>query len=510
MFIAYDIRNGVEYAKLCVSKRKGKQVTKSYIYLGKVIDKGRCIFQNKERGVFMYNLYSDSYVSLGKYEKSNANIHDDNTLVCTNTPTQSSLNTKDGNIFCTNTSIQPIGGGNATNTRSSSTNTETFSSNTTADVNTSDNSATPQSHITLECTSEPYNVDIMSYGEVNFINTILRDNHFDEFIRTISKNDGNVLYLNVLCYLINGSCSAIKYWYNHSIVKKMFPIPNNDLSIGYNDVNGRTFYESYLKFIEDRYKAPYTDLKITSIDDSNDSVMLSDAYSDVPLYAGNVERVKDILQNFDNVRSIFVRNIDMLDVVHPLNVNGNEITTISPVPPYTNLYNDIIDKCDLRMARLIEHKKRYFHVCNMTINYRNTLFHAYAYCDILKKAEKDIYTLQQVTEMDINRLNRMLSRQFDRIVISSNELNTSSVLGQCLSGCKHGTNNMCSDNIFFLLCSLAKYMTCDCLKHMNISFEHAMTMLSTSKCYYVGSTLHLTPCDNELKKLCGCAGIKLC
>ena len=162
MFIAYDIRNGVEYAKLCTSKRNGKQVTKSYIYLGKVIDKGQCIFQNKERGIIMYNLSNDSYVSLGKYEKSNANINDDNTLVCTNTPTQSSLNTKDGNIFCTNTSIQPIGGGNATNTRSSSTNTETFSSNTTADLNTSHNRDTPQAPTTLACTSQPYNVNILS------------------------------------------------------------------------------------------------------------------------------------------------------------------------------------------------------------------------------------------------------------------------------------------------------------------------------------------------------------
>ncbi len=71
MFISYDVRNGVEYAKLCISKRNGKTVSKSYIYLGKVVDKEKFIFFNKDRGLFNYNPVDNSYTSLN----SQSNIY---------------------------------------------------------------------------------------------------------------------------------------------------------------------------------------------------------------------------------------------------------------------------------------------------------------------------------------------------------------------------------------------------------------------------------------------------
>jgi len=56
MFIAYDIKNGVEYAKLCTSKREDGKVKKTYENLGRVLDKDKGIFNNRERGVFTYSL----------------------------------------------------------------------------------------------------------------------------------------------------------------------------------------------------------------------------------------------------------------------------------------------------------------------------------------------------------------------------------------------------------------------------------------------------------------------
>jgi transposase len=56
MFIAYDTKNGVEYAKLCHSVREGKKVKKTYTNLGRVLDKERGIYQNRNRGVFTYSL----------------------------------------------------------------------------------------------------------------------------------------------------------------------------------------------------------------------------------------------------------------------------------------------------------------------------------------------------------------------------------------------------------------------------------------------------------------------
>ena len=61
MYIAYDVKNGIEYAKLCVSKREGEAVLKDYTNLGRVLDKERGIYRNRERGVFTYNLATNTY-----------------------------------------------------------------------------------------------------------------------------------------------------------------------------------------------------------------------------------------------------------------------------------------------------------------------------------------------------------------------------------------------------------------------------------------------------------------
>ena len=61
MFIAYDVKGGVEYAKLCVSQREGPRVTKNYVNLGRVLDKERGIYQNRERGVFSYDIETGTY-----------------------------------------------------------------------------------------------------------------------------------------------------------------------------------------------------------------------------------------------------------------------------------------------------------------------------------------------------------------------------------------------------------------------------------------------------------------
>ena len=61
MYIGYDIKSGVEYAKLYVSHRDGEVTFKDYQNLGRVIDKERGIYQNRERGVFTYNLKTNTY-----------------------------------------------------------------------------------------------------------------------------------------------------------------------------------------------------------------------------------------------------------------------------------------------------------------------------------------------------------------------------------------------------------------------------------------------------------------
>jgi hypothetical protein len=61
MYIAYDKKNGAEYAKLYISQRDGEGTYKDYRNLGKVLDKKRGIYKSRERGVFSYDLETDTY-----------------------------------------------------------------------------------------------------------------------------------------------------------------------------------------------------------------------------------------------------------------------------------------------------------------------------------------------------------------------------------------------------------------------------------------------------------------
>ncbi|MCL2816271.1 MAG: transposase [Oscillospiraceae bacterium] len=63
MYIAYDVKKGVEYAKLYSSRREGTRTFKEHSNLGRVLDKKEGIYQNRERGVFAYCLESNTYES---------------------------------------------------------------------------------------------------------------------------------------------------------------------------------------------------------------------------------------------------------------------------------------------------------------------------------------------------------------------------------------------------------------------------------------------------------------
>ncbi|NLZ64362.1 MAG: transposase [Lentisphaerae bacterium] len=62
MFIGYDKKGGALYAKLLEAHReRGKPKQKLLYALGRVLDKDRGIYRNLERGVFMYDLSSNTY-----------------------------------------------------------------------------------------------------------------------------------------------------------------------------------------------------------------------------------------------------------------------------------------------------------------------------------------------------------------------------------------------------------------------------------------------------------------
>lgn len=61
MFITYTKKNGNLYARIDVSKRKGKTVVKETTNLGRVLDKEKGIYKNRERGIFTYDLNTNTY-----------------------------------------------------------------------------------------------------------------------------------------------------------------------------------------------------------------------------------------------------------------------------------------------------------------------------------------------------------------------------------------------------------------------------------------------------------------
>jgi hypothetical protein len=61
VYLGYDIKNGVKYAKICSSKRVDGKVKTTQQSLGKVIDEENGIFQSRMRGIFSYNIATGEF-----------------------------------------------------------------------------------------------------------------------------------------------------------------------------------------------------------------------------------------------------------------------------------------------------------------------------------------------------------------------------------------------------------------------------------------------------------------
>ena len=61
MYIGYDVKGGVKYAKICKSERIGGKVKTTQVSLGRVIDEKAGIYTNRKLGVFTYDIDTDTY-----------------------------------------------------------------------------------------------------------------------------------------------------------------------------------------------------------------------------------------------------------------------------------------------------------------------------------------------------------------------------------------------------------------------------------------------------------------
>ncbi|MBR3583451.1 MAG: hypothetical protein IKO01_08445, partial [Kiritimatiellae bacterium] len=61
MFLAFDKKNGLKYAKWLRSVRTGGTVRHEYVNIGLVLDEERNIFRNRQRGVFTFDPKTGEY-----------------------------------------------------------------------------------------------------------------------------------------------------------------------------------------------------------------------------------------------------------------------------------------------------------------------------------------------------------------------------------------------------------------------------------------------------------------
>jgi hypothetical protein len=61
MYIGYDVKGEAKYAKICKSERIAGKVKTTQVSLGRVIDEAAGIYKNRERGIFTYDIDTDTY-----------------------------------------------------------------------------------------------------------------------------------------------------------------------------------------------------------------------------------------------------------------------------------------------------------------------------------------------------------------------------------------------------------------------------------------------------------------
>ncbi|MDR1050406.1 MAG: transposase [Deltaproteobacteria bacterium] len=61
MYIGYDVKGGVKYAKICKSERIDGKVKTTQVSLGRVIDEKVGIYRSRERGVFTYDIATGAF-----------------------------------------------------------------------------------------------------------------------------------------------------------------------------------------------------------------------------------------------------------------------------------------------------------------------------------------------------------------------------------------------------------------------------------------------------------------
>lgn len=547
MFISYDIRNGVEYAKLCISKRNGKTVSKSYIYLGKVVDKEKFIFFNKDRGLFNYNPVDNSYTSLNSQSNifsqdkgpenivnvtekkiNNANLVNDiefqrakfnNELpkledadlnsrsIFENTnntyensedlPIEDDLeikndiqNLEDQRLeFLSNTnnvqntpqsSLPLVEEKKVFNDFKTTANLQNYSQTSSS---YSDNHEKKQKYPVYhqdveEKKSNAENLDIdyilknvIPYGDVNFVQKIIKENQINDVIDLVNVANKNLFFVLIFHNILGNNSSDIKYWYDHSFIKYLYPNVDCSDSTIFEDLENqeKRFFDLYQQNVVK--KLDTSTVNITNV--LGDKRLLIN-HEGIPLFCLDAQTsLQDVLVSLkENDISVSQFIVNMEDICE----YDENIKLIANVDPKHDLYDVILDSYSANNLEFVKHNGIFYQICKRQLQYEQYNLFTYTFCDILKHSQKTIQTLSNFAG-DIQDF----KMTFDNVIVSNGDFDCKKMLDIIKMNNPFGDFHFHSQSpVINFISSIVVSAMSKCLK---INFYDAMMMLKNVKCF---------------------------
>lgn len=235
MHIFYHEANGTLYARLGRSVRNGDKVSKESINLGRVIDKEKGIYKSRERGVFQYDLKTDTYTSI-------SGPGEERELSLPGLPWTSGAAKAPGMSGAAKT---PGLSGAAKASGMSERNGGAARSGSRA-------SGVPGTEKAI--------VDL---GDVFFLDAFLKKEGLDEIVDAVGYEDRDILYSLLLYRLLNGGDDRqAADWYDGSYASVLYPHGRPDwqqigelyAAIG-SGLSMQLFFSRYLLFLSERAAA---------------------------------------------------------------------------------------------------------------------------------------------------------------------------------------------------------------------------------------------------------------
>ena len=467
MFISYDIRNGIEYAKLCISKRSGKTVSKDYIYLGKVIDKTKFIFQSRERGIFTYNPIDNSYTPLQENIDQNINISNDIQPVIkentNNNNAKININEKDNinekyqsnitlNDYVQNTEIKQINDNNYQYP-----NTDRI--NNKESINNEVNSANIIDKLKFEC--------ILDYGDVKLIDDIFKQYKLDTLLNfnTINKILIIIIYFSIMHSEL--SINYIQYWYNSSYIKQMYPnFDMDDVKNAINDLRNLWVTDLNKHFYEQNHITYIPNVLIingNNVYDSN-SIFIT---NDIKLISNDVEY-------------LLFKNIDDYDALENRSVLTS-VNCIISVSENDDIYQLFADTYILGTEKVIKYNEKFYKLGFMNVYHNDQKFYVYAFQDILKNSRETINVIEKSADISANLLEEALQINFDHIFMTTKEIIPNKLLefNENINMSDLRNKNVTNCNVVDFVKDVVNFI----LKKSNLSLQGVLFITRNQKCY---------------------------